>query len=211
MYYIMKTKHIIFICILCTIIGAIGYRSLFKCTENEIIRTDTVYVSTVSFDTIIQIKPMPTYITQVQYSIDTLYHDVDTAFILRDYFATRFYDDTLKDDSEGYVRITESVTQNTLFDRMLYFESRCTDMVVTNTISNTGFYALGGLGWSQRAPIVSVGVMYQNKRQRLYGLNLTYLDRPVLLFQYGIKFWVFSVFIVSSVRVCTFCTYPFFM
>ena len=188
MYYIMKTKHIIFICVLCTIIGAIGYRSLFKCTENEIIRTDTVYVSTVSFDTIIQIKPIPTYITQV--SIDTayLYHDVDTAFILKDYFATRYYDDTLKNDSEGYVRLTESVSHNAIFDRMLYFESRCTDKIITNTISPRGLYLVGGLGASKGGMGFSGGVTYLNAKSRLYGAEIGYMANPYIKLNFGLKF-----------------------
>lgn len=186
----MKAKYIVLISALSIIIGALLYRGVFPCKENTIIETDTVYVHTVSYDTIIQPKPVPYKVTEVQIINDTtyLYHAVDTAAILADYYSTRYYADTLKDDNEGFVYLTESVSQNTLFDRMLYFESRCTDKIITNTISNTGFYAVGGIGGNKTGLNLSMGILYQNKKQRLYGAEIGYFYKPYLKVNYGIKF-----------------------
>ena len=186
----INAKFAAIIFILCIIIGGIGYRCTFPCTNNDIMWTDTVYVSTVSFDTIIQIKPVPVKITEYKTIIDTVWMTlpVDTTEILTDYHRIRFYDDVLKDDSAGYVRLKESVSQNVLFDRVLYFESRCEDKIITNTISPTGLYAIGGAGWGTGAPIISVGVLYQNDKMRLKGLEVGYFYKPYIKLNYGFRF-----------------------
>ena len=49
---------------------------------------------------------------------------VDTAAILRDYFALVVYLDTLKDDSSAFIAILDTVTQNRLQGRKLYYANR---------------------------------------------------------------------------------------
>ena len=187
---LMKGKHIVLLCLLCSVIGAFLYRTAFPCKENTIITTDTIYVNNVSYDTIIQEKPVPVTITEVQIINDTayLYYPVDTAHILADYHSTRKNDDVLKDDSTGYVHLTESVSQNAIFDRTLYFESRGKDKIVTNTLQNDGFYLMGGLGSSGKNIALSGGLIYISPSGRLGGLSVGHTGKPYLQLHYGFKF-----------------------
>ena len=186
----MKAKGVIIIGLLCIVIGALLYRVTFPCSENEVIWTDTIYVSTVQYDTIIQIKPVPVRIVEYKSIIDTVWLaiDVDTAAIMADYLRIKFYDDTLKDDSTGYIRLTESVTRNEIFDRTLYFEARSSDKIVTKTISPKGLYLISGLGASKQGVAFSGGLIYLNGKQRLYGAEIGYMGIPYVQLKYGFKF-----------------------
>lgn len=60
---------------------------------------------------------------------------VDTAAILRDYFARVVYLDTLKDDSTAFIAILDTVTQNRLMGRhLLYANRKPTSIIHTTTI-----------------------------------------------------------------------------
>jgi hypothetical protein len=57
---------------------------------------------------------------------------VDTASILRNYFARVVYLDTLKDDSSAFIAILDTVTQNRLLGRKLYFANRKPTSIIHN-------------------------------------------------------------------------------
>lgn len=58
---------------------------------------------------------------------------VDTAAILRDYFARVVYLDTLKDDSSAFIAILDTVTQNRLQGRKLYYANRKPTSIIHST------------------------------------------------------------------------------
>lgn len=58
---------------------------------------------------------------------------VDTAAILRDYFAQVVYLDTLKDDSSAFIAVLDTVTQNRLQGRKLYFANRKPTSIIHST------------------------------------------------------------------------------
>jgi hypothetical protein len=58
---------------------------------------------------------------------------VDTASILRDYFARVVYLDTLKDDSSAFIAIRDTVTENRLRGRQLYFANRKPTAIIHTT------------------------------------------------------------------------------
>ena len=57
---------------------------------------------------------------------DTVYVQVpvDTALILRDYFATVIYADTVKNDSSALIVINETLTKNRIASRQVWFQNR---------------------------------------------------------------------------------------
>lgn len=79
---------------------------------------DTVRVL-VPYAKIVDHHPEPITITDTVF--ETVFQNVDTAAILRDYFATRFYSDTNSTDI-GKVIIRDSVTQNKIKWRDVLFD-----------------------------------------------------------------------------------------
>lgn len=92
--------------------------------------------------------------------------NVDTQKILKDYYSNRNYDDTLKNDTDAFIRITENISQNKIKDRKLFFINRRPTAIIKTTriISNknkiyAGFYVNyvnsvpdGGLSLSFSSP-----------------------------------------------------------
>jgi hypothetical protein len=77
--------------------------------------------------------PLPV-VRYVQLAPDTVRIDVDTAAILADYFATRYYRDTIVNDSEALIAISEEVSQNSLVERSLTFQNRRATSITTTIV-----------------------------------------------------------------------------
>ena len=154
--------------------------------------TDTIYVHSVHYDTIYQDKPVPVEVLKYVPKYTTIYEPVtipvDTALIIAQYFEVKLYDDTLKNDSTGYIRLKEKVYQSKIIDRELFFQARCTDKIVTNTLHPTGFYVLGGIKASTTTIGFSGSIIYLNKKERLTGAEIGYFGTPYIGFNYGFKF-----------------------
>ena len=112
---------------------------------------------------------------------DTLYEEVDTAAILKDFYATRIYKDTVQIDSVGYAYITDSITQNKIKSRE--FKATYTLPVVTKTTTITlpptprtqlyvGAEAVGNAGY----PIHYFGAttVLKTKQDAMYTLGAGY-------------------------------------
>jgi len=59
--------------------------------------------------------------------------DVDTMEVLKDYYTTRIYSDTLKVDSLGYVAIRDTISQNKIIGR--WYDARMTERTIKETIT----------------------------------------------------------------------------
>jgi hypothetical protein len=59
--------------------------------------------------------------------------DVDTMEVLKDYYTTRIYSDTLKVDSLGYVAIRDTISQNKIIGR--WYDARITERTIRETIT----------------------------------------------------------------------------
>ena len=173
----MKTRNLIFLAFIAAISGYI-LRTVTHVCESQIANTDTVYIHSVTYDTIIQEKPVPVL----------KYVPVDTAYIIAQYFSVKYYDDILKDDSTGYIRLKEKVYKSEILDRELYFESRCENTIITNTIKPSGLYGVASIGATRDIISPSVGVLYLTPQERLYGLKIGYLNNLYFELSYGVKF-----------------------
>jgi len=189
----MKTSNLIFIVLVAVIAGFILRTIVIPCNP-AIPGSDTTHIERTVYDTIFQDVPVPVKIVRIDTIIKpvTVYklqkQAIDTAFIIAEWNKLRIYDDVLKDDSTGYIRLAEKVSYNKIHDRTLYFESRCRDRVITNTIHPTGFYMIGSVMTSKGMVGAGGGIMYLSHQSRLYSLNIGYLDKPYVGFSYGIKF-----------------------
>ena len=94
-----------------------------RAPEREIIDhyySDTIHGDSVPYEVAVNV-PVPVYIDTGK---DVFWTPVDTAEILREYFARVIYLDTLKDDSSAFIAILDTVTHNRLLSRRLFYANR---------------------------------------------------------------------------------------
>lgn len=165
-----------------------GIRGVLKSTgADTVIYRDT---------TILRYQPYPVYTHYdttiyrpvVIRSTDTLHwiDPVDTAAILGDYYATRYYSDTqaLK---RGVVVIQDSVTQNRIIARRLAVTG--VDSTITKTVVLTpprrlvGYLDLAGMGGRHDFG-ASAGFSLKLPSDRVYGAGVSYLWNGKIMY-YG--------------------------
>ena len=103
--------------------------------------------------------------------------------IVKDYTATRYYDDLLVDNDSLSFRLRETVTGNRIITRSFDYNIRLRESV----LQSSGLYAVGAIQGSSGAFGLSGGIMYQQKNKRIYGLNIGYFHSPYLQVTYGVK------------------------
>lgn len=139
--------------------------------------------------------------TVVKYKVDTLYKtitqtvykpgtniyvdkpiyvnvpaNVDTAVILKDYFAKYAYKDTLKlTDSLGYVVLFDTISQNKIQGRL--WKSSINQKTIKETLivkepNRMQVYAGGHVGFEfDRYPMIGVDLALKTKKDHLYRIN----------------------------------------
>jgi hypothetical protein len=103
---------------------------------------------------------------------DTSYvlRPVDTAAIMRDYFASAEYSDTVKDDSSALIVINEQISRNRIEAREVLFQNRRATMIYQ---PNNNAIVLG-VGGTLTGIDVSAG--FRHKRN---VMSVTYSDKGV--------------------------------
>jgi hypothetical protein len=104
---------------------------------------------------------------------------VDTAKILKDYYAKKYYSNVLQDDSSAFISVNDTITQNELSGRSYTFQNRrTTSIVINNTTSHV----------TMRHPLFRLGVgltgLYTGKSFDL-GVGATLVTRPGLYVGYS--------------------------
>lgn len=114
-------------------------------------------------------KEVPIYVEVPRY--------IDTANILREYFAINVYKDTLLlKENMGYVSVIDSITQNQVKSRT--YNSFVEKIILTNTVyvkapPHTQFF--GGVGIGLQKPstlIISGHLSVKSKTEKLYSLGI---------------------------------------
>jgi hypothetical protein len=118
--------------------------------------------------------------------------NVDTAAILKEYYAMRVYKDTLQlKDSLGYVAVTDSISKNILLGRI--WDAKVNKTVINNKIylkelPKNQVYFGGSLGL-QKPSYLTIGgnVLLKTKNDHIYGIGVgvnselnTYLQGTML-------------------------------
>ena len=116
---------------------------------------------------------------------ETILHDtavklvnVDTAALLRDYFAKNIYKDTLRlPDSLGFVFLTDTITKNKIEGRK--FTANVKQRVINNTTivkelpKTKVFYGIeGGFNKADFISSVGMGLLINTKSDRIFNLGL---------------------------------------
>ena len=140
---------------------------------------------------------IPQYRTKIKYKTvhDTIeVHDtipIDTASILKDYFETYAYTDTLKTDSVTFV-INDTISQNKILSRGINYSLIYPTTIITTEreINKRELYIGFGLGGDkQQLSYVGSELLLRNKKQRIYGIGLGINNsfEPILTFKMSWK------------------------
>ena len=151
------------------------------------------------YDTIVETVEtyIPQYRTKIKYKTvhDTIeVHDtipIDTASILKDYFETYAYTDTLKTDSVTFV-INDTISQNKILSRGINYSLIYPTTIITTEreINKRELYIGFGLGGDkQQLSYVGSELLLRNKKQRIYGIGLGINSsfEPILTFKMSWK------------------------
>lgn len=107
--------------------------------------------------------------------------DVDTSFILQDYFTKRPYSETvqIKTDSTSYgtVTVKETIFKNRLFNRTYDFNINIptyTETIVVKELPKRQIYVGAGINFDQVNLLNSAygGILYKTRKDHIYGINL---------------------------------------
>ena len=156
-------------------------------TETVVYQTDTIVVrvNTVSIDTIYTPKP---------YYIDTgstkyIVKDIDTAEILKDYFTGFFYQDTILNDSNGLIVISDVLYRNRIKSRKKYLKLSERTIYVTKYVPEDRkikvFVGFGvGYGWKYYNPQLTADIMLLTKKDNAYSVKYDVFNNSINLTMY---------------------------
>ena len=171
-----------------------------SCSGNKNIPEPKIITETIiEWDTVVIEKTqyVPKWRTKVTTIHDTVLADVDTAFILNDYYSTYAYTDTLSLDSLGSIIINDTISKNSI----LFRDVQPNIFIPTTTVTNTSYLykreffggiSIGGMinPVQNESPINYVGgeLMYVNKKRNVYGFGLG-VDNNFLPIISGRLYW----------------------
>ena len=148
-------------------------------------RFDTIHDSITAY--------VPKWKTKIITDTDTLLLNVpvDTQAILKDYFSTYLYVDTIQRDSL-FMILTDNISQNTIKSRKVEYKLIIPTTTITNdiiTLKNKFYIGGGVLGNKQGINYIGGEFTFINKKDQLYGLNLGINGelKPVIGFKTGWK------------------------
>ncbi len=100
--------------------------------------------------------------------IDTFLRDVDTAAILRDYYAYRIYKDTLKNDSSATIVVEDSISRNRKLKSKLIFSN---NRPIAYNVTNEGVFLGGSIS------TISIGFDAEYlKGENSFGIGLNFVN-----------------------------------
>ena len=145
--------------------------------ETKIVyQVDSVYIPKV--DTLHMVHMDTLYIDSLIYN--TIIHEqIDTIYILRDYFTKYYYTDTIRNDSQALIVINDTLYRNRIKSRY----SQIKLFAEKPTLKNN-FYIGGGItGGVDRLGLTVNGAM-MTKRKKLYTASYDLINKEVSLSLY---------------------------
>jgi len=117
---------------------------------------------------------------------------IDTTAILKDYYATRVYKDTLSlGEKIGYLTLTDTITQNKIKGRIWNSSLKqeiIKETIIVKELPKTQVYLGGSIGGSMQNAINFVGpsAMLKTKKDRVYIVSAGYGIEQNLIIQGGL-------------------------
>ena len=144
--------------------GWVGYK-MYPASHPCIVTSDTVYV----YDTIEHtiLDTVPYYVVELDTIVyrDTVFKDVDTANILKDYYALHYYTRTWE-DSLLTVTLRDEISENKPMSNIFVYKILRPQVIVENVVNNYSYtrYLLAGFGMSVTEQMFpDVNVMYVSR------------------------------------------------
>lgn len=194
-------KDLLIIALLIVLIFRSGCSPVNPGKPTVTITHDTVWIhhdSTVySHPEIVKTIAFPVKELTKEYIPDTNYSALKRQYeSLRDaYLAKNIQQDSLRIDSLGSVRVTDTVQKNEILARKWDYNLK--ERVITNTVTITQPYkprrqiALGGgIGITQLGSVdqVNIGGLYRDRHERMAGISVGY-NFPLKSMQYNLNFY----------------------
>jgi hypothetical protein len=135
------------------------------------------------------------YKTIVKHDTTFLFHDVDTTAILSDYFAEKFYVDTLSNDTILFALMRSKVAQNELQERSFTYSILRPETIIhkteiINPLKNKIFVDLS-IGINMNQISTPIGLSYMSKSDKVYSvkydpfMKVFFIGTSFKLFEYG--------------------------
>ena len=130
---------------------------------------------------------VPRWRTKINTVHDTIPADIDTLYILKDYYSKYFYTDTLNLDSLGSIVINDTISKNSILFREIHPNVLIPTTTITNTvyINKREFYGGFGIkGRSDQLNYLGGELLFRTKNNQAYniGIGLNHNFKPVLGF-----------------------------
>jgi hypothetical protein len=167
-----------------------------KCPDN--INTTITIHDTIEGDSIPYVVycPKPIYIYRDTGSIR--YKDIDTTDIIYDYFAEKYYSDTIKDDTSALIVLNELITQNDIYKRNFWFQNRRKTSITTTTtneiigeIPRNKFYLGAGIEGEVnpffRDPTITLNGLLVMKKRWAYEVEVGFPLKNINNVRIGVK------------------------
>ena len=173
---------------------------LFRCSpEPETIMTTTIVRDTIKGDSIpyLVYSPKPVYVYRDTGSIK--YKDIDTVGIIYDFFAEKYYSDTIKDDTSALIVLNEMVTQNDIAKRSFWFQNRKQTAINNTTTTSTiigeipvnKFYLGAGINGEvnpfYRDPTITINGLLVMKKRWSYEVEVGFPIKNIENIRVGVK------------------------
>ena len=173
---------------------------VFK-TNGEDVKGKTVYVNGKPYEVVKHVVDTQ-YVNQYKtvfkdgktIYIDTVVYvdvpkDADTTEILKDYFSKVTYDDTLKlDENLGFISVKDTIFKNSILSRKwttsinkMYIR----DSIFLKELPKNEFFIGGIIGYGNSVPYIGPSLLFKNKKEDIYNLNIGLDLNKNLLYQVG--------------------------
>lgn len=170
----LKIEHIIILVLIVVILW------MRACTERPISQEPIITTTTITnYDTLFSTTPVyvPKYIKRIIH--DTLFENIDTNEILKDYFSTYYYEDKIDNDSVK-IWINDSISKNKIASRNLSYNIifKTKTNIITYTLTKPSpqkreFYYGFGLGLTQQGfNYIGAEFMFKPKKPQLIGVGV---------------------------------------
>lgn len=173
---------------------------VFKNNDNEV-KGKTVYVNGKPYEVVKHVVDTQ-YVNQYKtvfkegksIYIDTVVYvevpsNIDTTETLKEFYSKVVYDDTFKlDEKLGFVSVKDTIFQNTIISRKwttsvnkMYIR----DSIFLKELPKNEFFIGGIVGYGNSVPYIGSSLLFKNKKEDIYNLNIGLDLNKNLLYQIG--------------------------
>jgi len=141
---------------------------------------DTVTTVEYKYDTINTKSEVyiPKWKDRVVVDVDSIFitqkEPIDTMFLLRDYYAKYYYEDTIDVDTFGYIVMKDTVSRNKIEARQYVSNILIPTKIVTNTIlvNKREIYLGTGITANKNFMVLNGELLLKTKKKKAYALGI---------------------------------------